>query len=46
MKDIKVFEHEKFGKVRIVLINTEPWFVGIDLDKVLGYRNISRDIKR
>lgn len=46
MNDIKVFEHEKFGKVRIVLIDTEPWFVGIDLAKVLGYRNISRDIRR
>lgn len=46
MNDIKVFEHEKFGEVRIVLIDTEPWFVGIDLAKVLGYRNISRDIKR
>lgn len=46
MNDIKVFEHEKFGKVRTVLIEGEPWFVGIDVAKVLGYKNISRDIKR
>ena len=46
MNDIKVFEHEKFGKVRMVLIDGEPWFVGIDVAKVLGYRNISRDVKR
>lgn len=46
MNGIKVFEHEKFGKVRMVLIDGVPWFVGIDVAKVLGYRNISRDIKR
>lgn len=31
MNDIKEFEHEKFGKVRMVLIDGEPWFVGKDV---------------
>ena len=43
---IKIFEHEKFGKVRTVMINGEAWFAGIDVAKALGYKNISRDIRR
>ena len=43
---IKIFEHEKFGKVRTVMINGEAWFAGTDVAKALGYLNISRDIRR
>ena len=39
---MQVFEDERFGTVRIVVIDDEPWFVGKDVAGVLGYSN-SRD---
>ncbi len=34
---IKIFENEKFGKVRTVIKDGEPWFVGKDVAVILGY---------
>ncbi len=34
---IKIFESEEFGRIRTVIINDEPWFVGKDAAKILGY---------
>lgn len=34
---LKVFENEKFGKVRVVTKDNEPWFVGRDLVVALGF---------
>lgn len=39
---VKVFESSEFGKVRMVIIDGEPWFVGKDVADILGYYN-SRD---
>jgi len=39
---LKIFEHKDFGKVRIVTIDGEPWFVAKDVTSALGYSN-SRD---
>jgi prophage antirepressor-like protein len=33
------FENKEFGKVRVVEIDDQPWFVGADVTKKLGYRN-------
>lgn len=38
-KEIKIFEHEQFGKVRTLLIDGQPWFVGKDVAEALGYTN-------
>lgn len=46
MKEVMVFENEDFGKVRTVVIDNEPWFVGKDVTDILGYENGSRDINR
>ena len=43
---IRIFENENFGRVRTVIVNDEPWFVGKDAADILGYRNGSRDINR
>ena len=43
---IKTFVNEKFGKVRTVIKDGEPWFVGKDVANILEYRNGSRDINR
>jgi len=37
MNELKIFENPEFGTVRTVVINGEPWFVGIDVAKALGY---------
>lgn len=45
-KALQVFNNPEFGKVRTVVINNEPWFVGKDVADILGYQNGSRDINR
>lgn len=42
MNELKIFENSEFGKVRTVLIDDEPWFVGKDVAKILGYQNASK----
>lgn len=37
--NLEVFKNEEFGEVRTVLINNEPYFVGKDVAKILGYSN-------
>lgn len=46
MNKIKIFENPKFGSVRTVEVNGEPYFVGKDVAGILGYQNGSRDINR
>ena len=35
--ELKIFTNEEFGKIRSVLIEDEPWFVGKDVATILGY---------
>ena len=35
--ELKIFENEAFGKVRVIERNNEPWFVGKDVAEILGY---------
>lgn len=37
MTDIQIFQKEEFGQIRTLEINNEPWFVGSDIAKALGY---------
>lgn len=39
MGNLEIFKNEEFGEVRIVVIEGEPWFVGKDIAKILGYSN-------
>lgn len=34
---IQIFENPEFGKVRVVDVDGEPWFVGKDVAEILGY---------
>ena len=34
---IQIFENPEFGKVRVVEVAGEPWFVGKDVAEILGY---------
>lgn len=37
MKDLQIFKNEEFGEIRVIEIDNEPWFVGRDVVKALGY---------
>lgn len=37
MNELRLFESQEFGKIRVVEINGEPWFVGKDVAQALGY---------
>lgn len=39
MNNIQIFKNESFGEIRTLLIDNEPWFVGRDVAKILGYVN-------
>ena len=43
--NIKVFENSEFGKVRTVILDDEPWFVGKDVAEILGYSNTNKAIQ-
>lgn len=38
-KEIEIYTHQDFGQVRTIYTYGEPWFVGIDVAKILGYKN-------
>jgi len=42
MNELQIFENAEFGKIRVIEINNEPWFIGKDVAAILGYSN-SRD---
>ena len=44
--EIKIFEHEQFGSVRTILIDGQPWFVGTDVAKALGYTKPHNALER
>lgn len=37
MNELQIFENSEFGQVRTVTIDGEPWFVGKDIARALGY---------
>ena len=45
MNELKLFENQEFGKIRVVVIDGEPWFVGKDVAEALGYQNPQRAIR-
>lgn len=45
MNDIKTFNNPEFGEVRVTMIDDEPWFVGKDVARILGYSRTADAIK-
>lgn len=39
MNEMQKFTNEKFGEIRMVIIDNEPWFVANDVARSLGYVN-------
>ena len=44
MNELQIFNHEKFGEVRTVVINGDARFVGVDVTRGLEYANPSKAI--
>lgn len=43
---LKVFDNEQFGSVRTITKDKEPWFVGVDVARALGYKIPSDAVKK
>ena len=46
MREIQIFENATFGKVRTIVIDNEPWFVGKDVATALGYADAFGAVKK
>lgn len=46
MSEIKLFEKEEFGKVRVVIRNGNPWFGAKDVATALGYADTDDAVRR
>ena len=40
MNELKIFENPEFGAIRTIVIDNEPWFVGNDVARALGYKDL------
>lgn len=45
MNQLQIFDNPEFGKIRIIEINGEPWFVGKDVAAALGYSDTDKAIR-
>ena len=43
---LMLFSNEEFGEIRTLLIDGEPWFVGMDIANALGYAKARNAINR
>ena len=46
MNEVVIFNNPEFGSVRTLCINGEPWLVGKDVAKILGYNEPHKAIAR
>ena len=46
MGALQIFENAEFGKIRTVVLDGEPWFVGKDVAAALGYKDTSDALKK
>ena len=42
---VQTFVHERFGKIRVVPVDGEPYFVAADICKALGYTNSRKALR-
>ena len=46
MNNLQIFNNPEFGEIRTVVIDGEPWFVGNDCAKALGYKNLYNGVNK
>lgn len=42
MNELKIFQSPKFGTIRTLTVDNEPWFVGKDVAEILGYSRTNK----
>ena len=45
MNEIKIFNNEEFGSVRVMEIDGKTWFMGNDVASALGYSDTAKAIR-
>lgn len=45
MNELKIFENSSFGKIRTIVLDNEPWFIGKDVADALGYRDYRHAVR-
>ena len=43
---VQIFDNPDFGKIRVIMIDNEPWFVGKDVAIALGYKDTINALKQ
>lgn len=46
MNDLQIFNNPEFGAIRSIEIEGEPWFVGADIARALGYKKPQQAISK
>ena len=46
MTELKVFENEQFGKLSVMVIKEEPWFIAKQITEILGYKDAESMTRR
>lgn len=46
MNDLKIFQNQDFGEVRVVVKGDEPWFVAADVCRALDLEDTSKAVSR
>lgn len=46
MNEMQIFNNDEFGTIRTLTIDGEPWFVGKDIAKVLGYSDTDQALRK
>lgn len=42
---LQMFTNDQFGTIRVLFINAEPWIIGVDVTRALGYKNNTLALK-
>ena len=45
MNDLVIFENSQFGKITVLEIKGEPWFIGKEIADILGHKKSQNAIK-
>jgi len=45
LNELKIFEKDEFGKIRTIIVNGEPYFIGKDVADILEYSNTQKAIR-
>lgn len=44
MNGLQIFKSNEFGHIRVLQKDGQPWFVGVDVTRILGYQNSSKAV--